>query len=172
MINLVKIGKIVSTHGLEGNVVLHHNIQSKRPFDKVDFIFVEIAPSHKIPFFIEKKKVLNDTELLLHLEDIDSVEKAKPFSNKTAFIETKQLKEVAPNNVSDMLIGYLVKDQTLGALGKITDLFETPGQVLAAIDFNGNEALIPLVDATLKQIDHQKKMLIVQLPEGLLDIYS
>jgi 16S rRNA processing protein RimM len=50
-------------------------------------------------------------------------------------------------------------------------LFETPGQVLATVWYQGKEVIIPLVDATVVGIDGSRKTIQVRLPEGLLDVY-
>jgi 16S rRNA processing protein RimM len=35
----------------------------------------------------------------------------------------------------------------------------------------GKEALIPLHEETILKVDNKKKQVVVELPEGLLDIY-
>ena len=57
-------------------------------------------------------------------------------------------------------------------LGKIVEVIEQPHQVLCRIDYNGKEAFIPLHEETILKIDNKKQQVIVQLPEGLLDIYA
>jgi 16S rRNA processing protein RimM len=43
--------------------------------------------------------------------------------------------------------------------------------VLCRIDLNGKEALIPLHEQTIRRIDKKKGQVVVELPEGLLQIY-
>ena len=57
-------------------------------------------------------------------------------------------------------------------LGKIVEVIEQPHQVLCRIDFNGKEAFIPLHEETIVKIDKKKQQVIVELPEGLLEIYQ
>jgi len=57
------------------------------------------------------------------------------------------------------------------SLGKILEVIEQPHQLLFKLEINSKEALIPMNENTLKKIDHKKKEVIVELPEGLLDIY-
>jgi 16S rRNA processing protein RimM len=56
-------------------------------------------------------------------------------------------------------------------IGKIIEVIEQAHQMLCRIEINNKEVLIPLNEDTLKRIDHKKKEVIVQLPEGLLEIY-
>jgi len=57
-------------------------------------------------------------------------------------------------------------------LGKILEVIEQPHQVLCRIDLNGKEALIPLHEETIVKIDKKKSQVVVELPEGLLEIYQ
>ena len=50
-------------------------------------------------------------------------------------------------------------------------MIEQPQQLLCRIEMNKQEVLIPLHEETLKKIDHKKRQVHVQLPDGLLGIY-
>jgi 16S rRNA processing protein RimM len=67
-------------------------------------------------------------------------------------------------------LGYTII-QEKKSLGDILEVIEQPHQMLCRIEINEKEVLIPLNEDTLKKIDHKKKQVIVQLPEGLLEIY-
>jgi 16S rRNA processing protein RimM len=43
--------------------------------------------------------------------------------------------------------------------------------VLARIDLDGKEALIPIHPETLLKVDKNKKQIQVDLPDGLLDVF-
>ncbi|MEJ7680633.1 MAG: hypothetical protein WKG06_22820 [Segetibacter sp.] len=57
-------------------------------------------------------------------------------------------------------------------IGEIIEVIEQPLQVLCKIMYNGNEALIPIHEESLKKIDKKEKQVHVNLPEGLLEIYT
>jgi 16S rRNA processing protein RimM len=50
-------------------------------------------------------------------------------------------------------------------------VIEQPHQLLCRISLNGKEALIPVHQETLQKIDKQGKRVMVELPDGLLDIF-
>ena len=56
-------------------------------------------------------------------------------------------------------------------LGEILELIEQPHQLLCLLEIKGKEVLIPLHEKTLQKVNHRKKEVLVQLPDGLLDIY-
>ena len=68
------------------------------------------------------------------------------------------------------LLGYTLIDEGK-PIGKIDEVIEQPHQVLLQIKIQGKEALIPLHEETLVNIDHKKNEVHVTLPEGLLEIY-
>ena len=48
---------------------------------------------------------------------------------------------------------------------------EQPHQLLCRIEMAGKEVLIPLNENTIRKIDNKAGRVIVELPEGLLEIY-
>ena len=57
------------------------------------------------------------------------------------------------------------------SIGKVQSVIKTGGtEILAIADENGKESLIPLVDSIVVEIDAAAKTIIVDPPEGLLDL--
>ena len=56
-------------------------------------------------------------------------------------------------------------------MGLIEDVREYPQQFLASIQYQEKEVLIPLNEAFIVEIDKTKKLLILDLPDGLLELY-
>jgi 16S rRNA processing protein RimM len=166
-----QIGKITAVHGLEGRVVLRHSLEDKGVWSKLPHIFIEIQRESYIPYFIEDRKVMNPNEVLLKLDEIDSVEVARTISGKNVYLEEEVFARLKPKAISGSMVGFSITDKRIGRLGTIEDIFETPGQVLAVLHYQGKEILVPLVDATVVKVDGAAKMIHVDLPEGLLDVY-
>ena len=68
------------------------------------------------------------------------------------------------------MLGYSIIHNT-ESLGEILELIEQPHQLLCRLEIEGKEVLIPLHEETLKKVDHKKKEVTVELPDGLLDVY-
>lgn len=166
-----KVGKIRNTHGLEGNVIIKHDFEGVNVFKNLDHIFIELLKGSFIPYFIGDKKQLDKTEVLIKLEEVDSVEEARFILNKEVWIEKELFKKIKPKNVDLDFVGFSIIDLKFKNLGKIEQLMEMPKQVLAVVTYQGKEVLIPLIDQTIISIDPHKKEIHVDLPEGLLGIY-
>ncbi|RYD89602.1 MAG: hypothetical protein EOP50_17300 [Sphingobacteriales bacterium] len=70
------------------------------------------------------------------------------------------------------IIGYKVHDAEAGELGTVREIFAMPTQDLIAMDYNGTEVLIPIMDDIVEKADKETKTLYVNLPEGLLEVYT
>lgn len=167
----VNIGRISSTHGLDGTLLIRHNLGSKQAFQKLAHIFIEVRRESYIPYFIEEKRGIADDEVLLRLDDVTAVEMAKTLTGKNIYIEEERYAKLKPQGVTVNMVGFTVTDKQAGVLGQVETLFETPGQVLATLQHKGKEVIIPLIDSTIVGIDAARKTITVNLPDGLLDVY-
>jgi 16S rRNA processing protein RimM len=69
------------------------------------------------------------------------------------------------------LLGFHIIDQGTD-LGEILEVIEQPHQLLCRILHNNKEALIPVHEGSLEKIDKKNRKVLVNLPEGLLDIFE
>lgn len=167
----IRIGKIVGTHGLDGNITIAHNLDKNPKLKKLKHFFIEIKRESYIPYFVEQIHIDNHQEIFVKLEEVDSIEDAKALNGKNVYLDAKQYEQLNPAKEQINFEGFLVFDINAGKLATIDGLFETPGQLLATLQMEGKEVIIPLNDSTIKDVDIQKRSLIVELPDGLLDIY-
>ncbi len=68
--------------------------------------------------------------------------------------------------------GFEVLDENLGLLGTVREVYSVATQNLIALDYQGSEVLIPIVEGIVLKADRQKKQVLVNLPEGLLEVYT
>ena len=67
------------------------------------------------------------------------------------------------------LIGCKVSDENENSIGKVVDTISLPAQIHIVVEAEGNEILIPFVDAHISLFDKKKKILIMKDVEGLLN---
>ncbi len=123
-----------------------------------------------MPWFIEEARARTETEILIKLEDISSPEAARKFNQKTIWLTNEDFGKQASQSAPISFIGFLVVEDEK-PIGVITEIIEQPHQVLCTVAIGSKEALIPLHQDSLLQIDRVKKQIHVTLPEGLLDLY-
>ncbi|MDL2255087.1 ribosome maturation factor RimM [Parabacteroides sp. OttesenSCG-928-G06] len=169
--DLLKIGRFTKPHGVKGEIALQTTTglleDAEEPYlvCEIEGIFV--------PFFLEEYRYKSNTILLVKLEDIDSEEQARRFAGLEVYLPYEMIEEEKDlvGEVSwDNFIGYMLIDETKGAIGPVIDVDESTLNVLFHIDRDGEEFLFPAVEELITAIDYEEKELRVNLPEGLLDL--
>lgn len=164
------IGYITKTKGLKGEVQLFFEYPEPENLH-LDTIFLE-TNGKLIPYFVTQLKPQPNQTANIYLEDIDVVEKAEKLVRKKVYLPLSKKPERNPDEflITD-LKGFLVIDENRGELGEIVDIYEYPQQFVAAVPYQFREILFPLNDEFISEIDQEKGVLLVNLPEGLIDLY-
>ncbi len=171
MTEYFRIGKLVATFGLKGEVLLKHHLGKKTSLKGLKTFFVEERKENFIPWFIEAARIKNDDEIYLTIEGIKSKEQAHSLTQKEIWITAEDFKKFSAKSSPINLLGFTVIEEGK-VLGKVLEVIEQPHQILCRIDYNSKEAYIPLHPETIKKIDRKKLQVIVGLPPGLLEIYQ
>lgn len=170
MSDYINIGKFVSAFGLTGELVLKHALGKKTIFKEGEVLFIEQLKSSYLPYFIQSSKSKTKEETYVKLEGVDSRENALKLIQKNVWLQQADFRKLVAKSSPLGLLGYTLIDEGK-TIGKIDEVIEQPHQVLLQINIEGKEALIPLHEETLVNINHKKNEVHVTLPEGLLDIY-
>ena len=170
MKNYRSIGKIVSSFGLKGELLLVHQLGKKTSLKGLEVIFIENKKEEMLPYFIQSARIKSENEIFLQLEGIDVKESAKPLLQKQVWLTEEDFEKYAAKSSPISLVGYhIISDEK--DLGEILEVIEQPHQVLCRISLDGKDALIPIHEETLQKLDKKKKQIAVELPDGLLDIF-
>ena len=165
-----RIGSILKTRGLKGELQLYVDFDNL-PDITIESVFIDMT-GKLIPYFVESIKYPQKNTAYMYLEDIDTIEKATPLAKKDVYLsnQLKPKKKKAEFTLNDLL-GFIAVDENEGELGKISAINEYPQQLIATVTYKGCEVLFPLNEEIIKGIDVVKNMVLVDLPDGLLDIY-
>jgi len=170
MDNYFKIGKLVATYALKGEIILQHSLGKKNAFKGLETFFIEEKKDSFIPWFIETTKIKSDTETYIKFEGIDSKEAAHKLVQKEIWLPESDFKKFAAASAPISLLGFTIINEEED-LGEILEVIEQPHQVLCKIMVNEKEALIPIHEEFLDKIDKKNRKVFVTLPDGLLEIY-
>jgi 16S rRNA processing protein RimM len=166
-----KIGKLVASTGLKGDLVLQHNLGKKTSLKGLEAIFIEEKKDSFIPYFVQGTKIKNDQETIIKLEGIDVVETARRLTPKEVWLEEEDFKKFAAKSSAISLLGFTMINEGK-EIGDIIEVIEQPHQILCTVNINGKEALVPVHEDSLEKIDVKNRKVFVTLPDGLLEIYS
>ena len=167
---MIRVGKIVATHGLQGTVILTHVAGNSKWMKKGQALMVEMQKGSYIPYFIADFKVVNDAEYQVNLEELAKVENAKKLVSKHVYVDEELLAAYAKSSPL-LWIGFTLTDINTGILGPLEDVMQTTNQWLGKVIYKDKEVLIPLIDQVIKNVNIRSKIIILDLPQGLLDVY-
>jgi 16S rRNA processing protein RimM len=163
-------GKFVAVFGVDGALVLQHVMGKKTGFKGLQVLFLEDKKDSFLPWFVQEVTIKNEQEVYVKLEGVNSREQAKKLTQKKVWLREEDFNQFAKKSAPVSLLGFMMVDGGT-EIGLIQEVIEQPHQILCTVDYKGTEALIPLHEASLKKIDQKNKRVVVELPEGLLDIY-
>jgi 16S rRNA processing protein RimM len=175
--NYRNIGKLVAVFGLQGELVLLHRLGKKTSLKGLKMLFLEDKKDEMLPWFIENTRIKGADDLYIKLEGLDTKEAARKVVQKEVWLTEGDFEQFAGRSAPISLVGFHLIDGAAGPagagvdLGPILEVIEQPHQVLAKIDLEGKEALIPMHAGTLKKVDQKARLVYVELPDGLLDVY-
>lgn len=173
---LIEMGKLGKPHGLKGEISFFFNSYA---WDDVeaDYLIVE-CDGLFVPFFLEEYRFKNDEEAFLKIKRIDNDTQASELGGCTVYLEKKQLPEdyvaqQAENGELDIdfYIGYniqLSNGTNVGVIDGVDD--STVNELFCIVTPAGDEVLIPASDDYILEVDDNNKTIIMELPEGLLDL--
>ena len=163
------IGQIIKPHGVNGEMSFSFTSDI---FDREDVpYFVFEIQGILVPFFLVEYRFKGSTTGLLTLDGITSDEQARDFAGLTVYLPKSFLEKVEDDEIElDYFAGFTLVDAEKGQLGVISEVDQTTDNVLFVIPTKDDELLIPAGEEYIEKIDHDKKIIYVRLPEGLLDL--
>ena len=168
---LFLLGKIVRTFGTKGEVIFQIDSEILSRIKKLESVYLKIN-ENLIPFFIELIQPKAKGQAMVKFLDVDCTEDATLLAGCEIFIPIGMLpKQKGTQLYSIEIEGYKVIDANRGETGTVRTVLEMPQQALLAIDFNGKEILVPIVDEIVKKIDRKTKTIHIDAPEGLIELY-
>ncbi len=169
MQELVSIGYTKKAHGVKGAIRVSIKDQYLATFEEIDVLFLALK-GRNIPFFIESK--VFETPYRVTFEDHTTREAIEPLTGKEILIQKDKLilEETPDDLIYGAYIGYLIVDNTEGEIGTIRDIQEFPQQEMAFVLYQNKEILLPLNEYLIESIEEDSKTILVNLPEGLLDL--
>jgi 16S rRNA processing protein RimM len=163
------IGQINKPHGVNGEMSFSFTSDI---FDREDIpYFVFEMQGILVPFFLEEYRFKGSTTGLLKLDGVTTDEQARAFYGLTIYLPKKFLEKVEDAEIElDYFAGFSLIDAEKGLVGVISEVDQTTENVLFVIPTKDDELLIPAGEEYIEKIDHEKKLIYVRLPEGLLDL--
>ncbi len=167
-----ELGYILRPHGLKGEVQLVLDVDEPESYKGLSTIYIQ-AKAGLVPYGIRIDH-LNNGKAIARLDGVDTQEQAQAMKGRTVWLPLEELPELKEDQFYyHEIVGFVVHDQATGQdVGTVTDVYELPQQDTLAVNANGAEVLIPLVDDFLVEVNKEDKRIVMNLPEGLVETFT
>lgn len=163
-----RIGQIVNTHGLKGDMKIYPYTDYPERFEEIDYLYIEGEGDKK--WNIEKVRYQKNM-VLLKLKGVDTIEMVEEIRDRYLFIDDKNLRDLDEDEtfISD-LIGLNVYLEDLTPVGTIKDVLQyTANDVYVIVNEEGKEFLIPALKIFIPVVDVKNNKVIITPIEGMLE---
>lgn len=172
---VVEIGKFQKTHALRGELNAVLDVEPQYLEDRNPLVVV--VDGIRVPFYAESVRPKGTTSYLVKLKGIDDVDEANAFVNKPIYGLRKDMARYYDVPEEEMvfdsdLIGYDVEDLEQGYIGKVLSIDDSTMNALLVVDGPDGEIYIPYNEDFIDAIDDDAKKIIMDLPEGLVQLNS
>ncbi len=169
---LVLIAKITRPHGLDGCVRIQSFACSEDSFLSSGSVY--IRPEGKDYYF--EYRVLDirphKNVYLLRLEGVGSRTQAESLRGASIFVDKRNLKKEEGEYFWFEILGMKVYLQDGKYIGTVKNIMETGSNDVFVIRRGEKEILIPAIEDVIRNIDLKEGKIIVELLEGMGEIYE
>lgn len=165
------LGKIAKKFSFKGEVLAYLDTDEPQLYENLESVFVEFN-KNLVPFFIESSSIHKNDFLRIRFEDMHSEEDAEKLLGCGIYLPLKMLPKLTGNKFYfHEVIGFEIEDKRRGVFGKIVSINDSTAQPLFEVENGSVEILVPMIDQFLVKIDRENKKVIMDLPEGLIEMY-
>jgi 16S rRNA processing protein RimM len=165
------LGKIVKKYSFKGELLAKLDTDEPELYEHLDAIFIDLR-GNLIPYFIEHSQLHKSDLLRLKFEDVDTETDADSLLKTDLYLPLAALPKLEGNKFYfHEVIGFTVIDKSFGTVGVIQSINDSTAQALFVLDRDGKEILIPMNDEFIIELNRQNKTILVDTPEGLIDLY-
>lgn len=170
---LIAIGHYNKPHGVAGELsaTVDVEVEVLRGLSclvsDIDGIFV--------PFFVNAIRPKSGDTVLLTIDGIENEKEAARLVNRDIYALKRDYRQEsidadADGYPLDFFIGFELRDNDGSRVGEITDVDEQTENAIFVVDRDGSEIMVPATDDLIVEFDVDNKLMVMDLPEGLLDL--
>jgi 16S rRNA processing protein RimM len=165
------LGKIAKKFSFKGELLIYLDTDEPELYEDMESVFVEFN-KNLIPFFIENSSLHKGDFLRVQFEDVTNEEEADKLLGSDIYLPLAMLPKLEGNKFYfHEVIGFEIEDERLGVFGVIASINDSSAQPLFEVLNGSVELLIPMIDQFLVKIDRENKKVVMNLPEGLVEMY-
>lgn len=166
MENMLKVGKIINTHGIRGGLKVFPLTDYAERFEELDWVYIEDRDEK---FYIKDIRYMLDT-VVLSFEKYENINLVEKFKGKYLFIDGSQRRNLPEDThyIAD-IIGLDVYMVNGGYVGTVKDIIQAGSNEVYVIECEeGREIMIPAAKEFIPEIDLEKGKVVIDPIEGMI----
>jgi 16S rRNA processing protein RimM len=165
------IGKLAKLHGTGGEVLILSDSIFPKKIEKTEWVFL-LIDGLPVPFFVSSFALRSESSAILKFADINSAEEMQELVGYDVLIAEKRKHKSRTFSFMEDIAGYKVLDSKHESIGIVKSILNYQDNFLLQV-FQGNrEILIPFNENTVNKIDNLSNTIIINVPDGLLELYD
>lgn len=168
--NLFKVGTIVNTHGIRGEVkIMAITDFPENRFKKGVELQIETKQG-LVPMTVQSSRLHKNMWLVL-FEGITNINEIEKYRTDDIYVASDERQELEDDEYYyDEIIDSRVVDLTGNVIGIVSEIMTTGANDVWVVKREGQpDALIPMIDDVVKSVDVDNKLITIDALEGLLD---
>lgn len=169
MKDILQVGAITSTHGLQGEVKVFPTTDDPKRFKRLKQVLMKNGNGMKELEITQVKFFKN--LVILKFRDHDRIEDVMGYKGKELYVTRENAVKLGKNEyfVAD-LIGMTVLLEDDSTLGTLADVLETGANDVYVINTrDGREILIPAIRQCILDVDVEENRMKVHLLDGMME---
>lgn len=168
---LVIVARAVRTRGLKGELVAESLTDFPERFETIEQLFA-VAPNGERKQFELENYWFQNQRIVLKFSGYDDVESAKVLIGYEFGVPESERVALADDEFYDWeLEGCLVENKSGANIGKVREILRTGGVELLVVENDQHhDYMIPMAATIVTEIDLPNKKIVVDPPEGLLEL--
>ena len=166
----VLIGKIMSTHGVHGQLRVFLFSGEFSSISGLDSVILQ-GPNREVETFQVAAAVQHGKKFLLTLQNLDDVNKVLNLVGRELYVKPEQLPALPEGEYYWRdLVGLRVETDQGRMLGVISEIFATGSNDVYVVKGDNRDYLIPALEDVVFEVNLEQGFMKVRPPDGLLDL--
>lgn len=167
-VELVAVGRVIRSEGKDGTLKIKlYNWIKREPFFKK--IYIEKEGECR-EYEVEKFNLVRNSPFL-KLKGVEDLQRAEALRGREILVKPEEFPDLCEGSYYDFqLLGCRVETVDGKLVGEVKELISIGSSHLLVVEGAGKRREIPLVEAICRKIDPKKKQIIIDPPEGLLEL--
>ena len=168
--SFIAIARIVRPRGNRGEVLADSHTDFPARFDLLRDVWLSFPDGHRQLFVLEDCWE-HKGRLVFKFAGVDSIDSAARLAGAWVEVPTDQAVTLPPGSYFDHdLAGCEVWTSQGKILGKVAEVLRITGNSQLVVRGEDGEFLVPATAEICREISTEQKRIVVELPEGLIDL--